>query len=254
MSKIDYVLVFDSGVGGLTTLSALKKTCPKANFLYLSDDKNCPYGNKSPDDLTHIISAVIKTAMKTHKLSAVVIACNTATTSVIGSIRSQFAIPIIGTEPNLKEPDLLGFHHITLMATPLTLSQSRTKFLEQNSKAKVHHVNGGNLAGLIENYILTQDSKTKLKIHKIIKSKLKYTPKFHAITLGCTHYVFFKQYIETTLKFRCFDGNLGVANRLKNVLNEIGYKGKESKLKFISSSLPHTLRLKQAFKRLTAVK
>ena len=247
MSKINYVLVYDSGVGGLTTLSECKKLLPSTNFLFFADHENCPYGTKSPEELTSLILTNIQKIMQTHNICAIVLACNTATTSCIHALRQTFSIPIIGTEPNLKSPTRENFEHITLLATPATLAQKRTKHLEIETSSKIHNISCGNLAHMIEDYVLSKNHDKKRKIQRYIKHKLKFTPKYHAITLGCTHYVFMKKYISNTLGYKCFDGNAGVAKRLADIMSSNNFACNEHRLRFFSSSLSTSMKLKHAF-------
>ena len=93
--------LFDSGIGGISILEKLKQLLPNENFIYLADNRNCPYGNKSKKE---IISLSNKNCEKLIKLNCkiIIIACNTSTTNSIKKLREIIAIPIIGIEPGLK--------------------------------------------------------------------------------------------------------------------------------------------------------
>ena len=246
MSKNSYVLVYDSGVGGLTTLKTCIDVNKTANFIYFADHKNCPYGTKSPETLLAIILENIKTLRAKYHIRALVLACNTATTACIKDLRDILDIPVIGTEPNLKSAEKNGFEHTTLIATPLTLKQNRIKSLVLSQTTKVHTLSTPRLASMIENYVLNGTVSAK-SLQYYVRHKFKYTPKFHAVVLGCTHYVFIKDYLENTLGYTCFDGNLGVAQELKRVLSSINYSTSTSRLKFESSTLPLALKIKKAY-------
>ena len=116
--------IFDSGIGGLSILSEINKMLPNENTIYLADNKNCPYGNKSRKE---IIKLSIKNASTLIKMGCkiIVIACNTATTNAIKEIRKSFEIPIIGIEPAIK-PALTNTKtgKIGILATEKTLSSN----------------------------------------------------------------------------------------------------------------------------------
>jgi len=247
--KKKYILVYDSGVGGLTTLLACRKTLPNENFIYYSDHENCPYGSKTKLELCNLILNNITRLEQTYELRAIVLACNTATTACISFLRSKIHVPIIGTEPNLKEPDKAGFSLITLLATPLTISCDRISTLSGSITAKIHKIGDKNLASMIENYILNKSPKKRRQIQKHLKDKLKYTPKSHAIVLGCTHYIFFEKYL-TNLGYTCFNGNDGVSKRLESVIQNtygINPDSKNSIIIFANTPLALKLKLKRAY-------
>ena len=93
--------IFDSGIGGVSILEKLKQILPKENFIYLADNLNCPYGNKSKQG---IINLSVKNCQKLIEFNCkvIIVACNTATTNSIKKIREIISIPIVGVEPGLK--------------------------------------------------------------------------------------------------------------------------------------------------------
>ena len=97
----NYIGVFDSGVGGLKILSALKKNFPNENFIYVFDKSHAPYGKKSSrfvrERANKISTILIKKGAK-----IIVVACNTATTVSIDNLRKNFSVPFIGVEPPVK--------------------------------------------------------------------------------------------------------------------------------------------------------
>ena len=114
--------LFDSGIGGISILNSLVTKLPDENFIYLSDNKNCPYGDKSQEEIT-ILS--IKNSKKLIELNCkiIIVACNTATTNCIEFLRKEISIPIFGVEPGVK-PALLNTKskNIGVLATKNTLT------------------------------------------------------------------------------------------------------------------------------------
>ena len=101
MKKNSPIGVFDSGVGGSSIWQEIHKLLPFENIIYLADSKNAPYGNKSSQEITDLS---IKNVEKLLDLGSkiIVVACNTATTNAITTLRKNYDIPIIGIEPAIK--------------------------------------------------------------------------------------------------------------------------------------------------------
>ena len=93
--------VFDSGLGGLSVWRELQRGLPNESLYYFGDGINCPYGDKSKDEvLAHVIRAVDE--LISHDIKMLVIACNAATAFTIDYLRKNYSIPIIGMEPAIK--------------------------------------------------------------------------------------------------------------------------------------------------------
>ena len=99
--KLDPVGVFDSGVGGISALRAMRRVLPSETFIYYGDIRNAPYGTKSTDEVIGCARAVVKELLD-QKIKALVIACNTATGAAAATLRRELTIPVIGMEPALK--------------------------------------------------------------------------------------------------------------------------------------------------------
>src|SRR5471030_3216185 len=86
---------FDSGVGGLTAVQAMRELLPAEDILYLGDTAWVPYGNKSPDTIIRY-SREIMTYLRDHGVKAVVVACNTASAHALAILQKEADIPVIG--------------------------------------------------------------------------------------------------------------------------------------------------------------
>src|SRR5918993_2167491 len=93
--------VFDSGVGGLSVLQALRRELPHEQFLYVGDSGCAPYGDRSPDFVVER-AITITEFLVGQGAKAVVVACNTATAVAVESLRARFLIPIVAIEPAVK--------------------------------------------------------------------------------------------------------------------------------------------------------
>src|SRR5918994_4867138 len=101
-SPVPTILIFDSGLGGLTVFSEVLKARPDARFVYAADDPGFPYGRLSEPVLVARVLAVMERLIGLHEPALVVVACNTASTLVLPHLRQRFAIPFVGTVPAIK--------------------------------------------------------------------------------------------------------------------------------------------------------
>ena len=126
---------FDSGIGGTTIMNEVKKLLPYEDYYYIADSKNCPYGNKSDDELRKIVTKNVEELRK-WGAQIIIIACNTATTRCINFLRQTYPnIKFIGTEPAIKLAASTDAKNILVMATPGTIASERTKsLLKENQK------------------------------------------------------------------------------------------------------------------------
>ena len=97
-----HVLVFDSGVGGLSVVSELRSLMPDIYITYVADDEFRPYGNRTEAQLKARLPGLLKTLSLAAKPGAIVIACNTASTTALTEIRAALDIPVIGVVPAIK--------------------------------------------------------------------------------------------------------------------------------------------------------
>lgn len=231
--------VLDSGVGGLSTLAVLKKILPNENFIFYADHKNAPYGDKTKEEVEYFVYNIVKFFISKN-VKAVIIACNTAVSATIKKLRKEFDIPILGLEPavkvaydNCKERDLV------IMATKLTTNGEKLNNLlkKLNIENRVKKLSASGLVELIES-----ENYSKIKIINYLKNLFKdiNIKNYSYIVLGCTHYIFVKDELKEVLgsKIKLVDGNLGIANHLKNTLstkNLLNLSNKKASIELISS-------------------
>jgi glutamate racemase len=102
VSAFPTILVFDSGLGGLTVLREIVKARPDAHYVYVADDKFFPYGQHSEEAIIARVVPVIGQLISAHAPDLVVIACNTASTLVMSHLRDAYRLPFVGTVPAIK--------------------------------------------------------------------------------------------------------------------------------------------------------
>ena len=96
------ILVFDSGLGGLTVLREIVRARPDAHYVYVADDAFFPYGHHGEDEIIARVVPLIGELIAAHAPDLVVIACNTASTLVMSYLREQYKVPFVGTVPAIK--------------------------------------------------------------------------------------------------------------------------------------------------------
>ena len=165
MNKDGKIGIFDSGIGGVTVLKEIIKVLPKENYIYYSDSKNNPYGDKSQEEVEKICDNIVKELIK-RDCKVIVIACNTASAMTKDYLRKKYRnIPIIAIEPACKMVYDYSFNSKTLvMATKGTIESEKFKLLlakYNNNKTILLACSG--LADLIEE---GDKEKIKLYLHK----------------------------------------------------------------------------------------
>lgn len=139
MRKEGPVLVFDSGVGGLSVLRAIRDRLPDVEVVYVADDAAFPYGEWSEEALRDHVVALMAELIARHRPAAVVIACNTASTLVLPPLRARFTVPFVGTVPAIKpaaEGTRTGI--VAVLATPGTMKRDYTRELIRSFAADCH--------------------------------------------------------------------------------------------------------------------
>ncbi len=232
---------FDSGLGGISVLKTAFELMPNENYLYYSDYKNAPYGEKSEEEIKELSIAAAK-VLYDRGVKAIVVACNTATSASVKMMRDKFNLPVISMEPAVK-PALEVNGKVLVLATPATVSQTRYKRLLERLDAGERVINIG-CSGLVE--MIEEGRTDKESITEYFSGRLEFLKeeKINAVVLGCTHYSFIesgiKDYLDSNYCSNCsvFDGRFGTARQLKRVLVEkamLCSDEKEGRVEFLTS-------------------
>lgn len=205
----------DSGIGGLTTMSVCAKSLGGGDFVYLADEKNAPYGIKDKTDLIQIGQNGVKFLSRLG-CKVIVLACNTLTAIAKPKLCLTYPnITFIGVEPAVIPASKENLK-VALLATPRTIGSERVKALLQSCRGKVTAYPISSLATIIENY--SEDSEF---LTRYAERNLKYLFDYDAVVLGCTHFIYLRPIIEKVFpNIKIYDGNLGVATRLKSIVGE----------------------------------
>jgi glutamate racemase len=147
------ILVFDSGLGGLTVYREVVAARPDARFVYAADDAFFPYGAHGEPELVARVLAVMAELIAAHRPDLVVIACNTASTLVLPALRARFPVPFVGTVPAIKPAcQLSRTKRVSVLGTEATVSREYTRALirEFANGSTVTLVGSARLAGYAE--------------------------------------------------------------------------------------------------------
>lgn len=154
MTRPPKILVFDSGLGGLTVFAEIIKIRPGADYVYCADDAGFPYGGWKEADLVNRVVQVMEKLVAEHAPDMVVIACNTASTIALPELRLRWPqIPFVGTVPAIKPAaEHSRSHLISVLGTPGTVKRDYTQNLIAQFAAhcRVTLVGSANLARLAE--------------------------------------------------------------------------------------------------------
>lgn len=213
--------VFDSGLGGISVLSELKKRMPNEDYIYFGDSSFAPYGEKTRDEITkrcqYICEYLISRGVK-----MIVIACNTATSACIQQLRQAYKeISIIGMEPALKVvAEGKVDQRILVMATNFTLKETRFEklVLKYSESNEIYKQPCPKLVEIVEHEQLDN----ALYVMEILREYLDAYEgnTLNSIVLGCTHFAFYKKQIEALIgkDTLLMDGNYGTARHVQDVL------------------------------------
>jgi len=151
------ILIFDSGLGGLTVLAAIARRRPDAELIYAADDAFFPYGALDEAALVARVGAVTASLIERHAPDLAVIACNTASTLVLGPLRAAFPrLPFVGAVPAIKPAaEASRTRLISVLATPGTVARDYTRALVRDfaGDCEVTLVGSARLAGLAERFL-----------------------------------------------------------------------------------------------------
>ncbi|WP_449256188.1 glutamate racemase [Bosea sp. (in: a-proteobacteria)] len=186
------ILVFDSGLGGLTVLGRTTRACPGADIVYAADDAGFPYGRLGEEALVARVTGVMERLVARFHPDLVVIACNTASTLVLPALRARFAIPFVGTVPAIK-PAAAATRSglISVLATPGTVARDYTRELIGTYAARhaVTLVGATRLAGLAEQALKGERVDDAVLAAEIAPCFVEAAGRrTDVVTLSCTHY------------------------------------------------------------------
>ena len=224
--------VFDSGVGGLSVLRAMRAQMPEEDVIYFGDQGHVPYGPRSMEQIQNFSGAITKFLLDRNS-KLIVVACNTASAAALTHLRGRFPnIPFVGMEPAVKPAaETTKTGKVGVLATPATFQGALYASVVERFGAGVElfqHTCPG-LVGQIEKGEL-DSSVTRAILEDALNPMLE--KNIDTVVLGCTHYPFVIPLIEQIVgdKVRVIDPAPSVARQVKRLLEAGGMKSQAREL------------------------
>lgn len=220
------ILLYDSGMGGLTIYEAIRQLIPHARYLYCFDNACFPYSEKSEAVLIEQAVKIVQNIAQNYPLDLVVVACNTASTVVLPALRATFDFPIVGTVPAIKPAAQLSQSKtIGLLATKGTVTRPYVDELIRKYAADcvVEKIGTTELVEIVEEKQRT--GKVDMARLQTVIASWQTHPTLDTVILGCTHFPLVKSELQVLLPNVKFfvDPNNGIAHRVQDLLGDLAH-------------------------------
>jgi len=244
------ILVFDSGLGGLTVLREVVAARPDSHYVYVADDAFFPYGHHSEEQIIARVVPLIGELISAHKPNLVVIACNTASTLVMSHLRAAYEIPFVGTVPAIKPACASSkTKRVSVLGTRGTVQREYTRGLIRDfaQGCEVTLVGSPELASLAESALSGNEVSDRDIFNELapcfVGAGDEETARTDTIVLACTHYPLLLDRFRRLAPWQVdwIDPAPAIARRVSDLLppgKESDHAGAEM---IFTSSKPHTL-------------
>lgn len=218
------ILIFDSGVGGLSIFREIQKKLPFAALIYASDNAFFPYGTKGETELISRVGSVLRKIISAHPVDVIVIACNTASTLTLPHIRLSFQQPVVGVVPAIKPAAAQSQSQVIgLLATPATVARPYTHNLirEYAPNAEIISVGSSELVELAEHKLRGGEISTE-QLNVILQPFFLHPRmgEMDTLVLACTHFPLLRD--ELAAQFlphvELIDSGEAIARRVASLL------------------------------------
>ena len=204
--------IFDSGVGGLTVLKSLSDKYKCIDYIYIGDNKYCPYGDKTKEELLNYAKRIVNYFIE-KGISIIVIACNTSCSQTLDELKQIYKnITFIGVIDSTIDIFLKSKkNNVLVIGTSATINSNiyESKIKEKNKNIKITSLATPNLVPLIENMEMTK---------KVLNEYLKPYNNIDSIILACTHYKLIEKEIDKNIKV--INSSDSIVNTIKNYIIE----------------------------------
>ncbi len=215
------IVIFDSGVGGLSIYQEIKQVLPQVPVVYCSDMAGFPYGPKPEQEVIARTSECLNLLAQRFDPSLAVIACNTASTISLPRVRGELNFPVVGVVPAIKTASEYSQNRcIGLLATPGTIARCYTDQLIDDFAAdcQVIRVGSSELVQMAEQY-LRGASLCDDRLRHILSPFLTAKPKPDTVVLGCTHFPLLRDALEQVAPdIHWIDSGPAIARRVVSLL------------------------------------
>ena len=191
MASAETILVFDSGLGGLTVHREVVAARPHANFIYVADDAAFPYGALTEDTLVARVTGLFTELIDAHRPDIIVIACNTASTIALPELRRRFKVPFVGTVPAIKPACATSVtRRVSVLGTEATVAREYTRALIRDyaQDCEVTLIGSKKLAGYAEAEVNGAPAVDEALLAEIAPCFRDDGVRTDTVVLACTHY------------------------------------------------------------------
>lgn len=218
--------VFDSGIGGLTVLKALREQLPWADYVYLGDTARLPYGSKSPETIIACSLSITRFLVEQERVDFLVIACNTATALALDAVKKTFNIPVVGVieagANAAQQASISG--DILIIATDATIRSHAYKAACEARGLRAFEKSCPLLVPLIEegwiDHVVTQQV-LQIYLSELLDSAGQASLTADTLVLGCTHYPLLYASIQRLVpSLSVIDSSAVLARHLSNLLGK----------------------------------
>ena len=216
------IAFFDSGVGGLTVFSKVKKLLPNENCLYFGDTKNMPYGEKTEEQLIEYADKIFR-FFEQKNAKAVIMACNTTSAITYEKLKDNYNFkiyPIIqSVSKEIAKLDCVN--NIAVIATPVTINSHAysKEIAKYNSKMKVFEISAPNWVRIVEEHRINQPESIE-EVKEILEQVEIFNP--DKIVLACTHYPYLMEVLSKFIPANKFiDPSVYFAQIIKDDLSNL---------------------------------
>ena len=229
MADAGPLLIFDSGIGGLSVLDPIRKLLPQAPIVYAADSAGFPYGTKSAAEIAARVPALLGRLAERYAPSLIVIACNTASTIALDAVRAALDLPIVGTVPAIKPAAALSrTRAIGVLGTEATIVQPYVDRLAAEFAADCTIVRHGSaeLVELAEARLRGEpgDPRAYARILDGLLSRPG-GERIDTIVLACTHFPLLRDELAAAAPrpLALVDGNDGIARRTQWLARDLAW-------------------------------
>lgn len=223
-AAVSRVLVFDSGVGGLSVAACIHNRLPATELVYLADNAGFPYGGREPTVVIERSCSLISRALEQWPCDVVVVACNTASTVVLPHLRALTSVPVVGVVPAVKPAAALSANgRIGILATPATVSRPYLNRLIQTFAADCYVKRIGHPA--LVQWVEESVSGAAIPRQALAEAVAGFREaNVDTVVLGCTHYPLLLDALKLALPEVLFwvDSGDAIARRVESLLQEAG--------------------------------
>jgi glutamate racemase len=191
MAASPTILMFDSGLGGLTVYREVAAVRRQANYIYVADDAAFPYGGLDEQVLVARVVGLMGELIEAHRPDLVVIPCNTASTIVLPELRKKFSVPFVGTVPAIKPACAASItRRVSVFGTEATVAREYTRVLIRDyaQGCRVKLVGSRHLAGYVEAELRGVPASDAQIVAEITPCFEDDGARTDTVVLACTHY------------------------------------------------------------------